>query len=68
LLEIDFGDAKNVRGFPLPVARIRKIFSVRPGDFHRKIFGAGEKVVSSLALAAEEVTINLPRTNDVSPH
>jgi hypothetical protein len=43
LFEIDFG-AKNTRSFPLPVARIRKIFSARPGDFHRKIFGAGEKV------------------------
>jgi hypothetical protein len=43
LFEIDFG-AKNIRSFPLPVARIRKIFSARSGDFHRKIFGAGEKV------------------------
>jgi hypothetical protein len=43
LFEIDFG-AKNVRSIPLPVARMRKIFSARSGDFHRKIVGAGEKV------------------------
>jgi hypothetical protein len=43
LFEIDFG-AKNVRSIPLPVARIRKIFSARSGDFHRKNFGADEKV------------------------
>jgi hypothetical protein len=43
LFEIDFG-ARNVRSFPLPVARIGKIFSARSGDFHRKIFRAGEKL------------------------
>jgi len=42
LFKIDFG-AKNFRSFPLPVARIRKIFSARSEDFHRKILGAGEK-------------------------
>jgi hypothetical protein len=43
LFEIDFG-AKNVRSIPLPGARVCKIFSARSGDFHRKNFGAGEKV------------------------
>jgi hypothetical protein len=34
----------SLTALPLPVARMRKIFSARSGDFHRKIFGAGEKV------------------------
>jgi hypothetical protein len=60
LFEIDFG-AKNIRSFPLPVARIRKIFSARSGDFHRKIFRAGEKVAQVNRTSSKEVTMNLPK-------
>ena len=42
LFEIDFS-AKNVRSIPLPVARIRRIFSARSGDFHRKFLELAKK-------------------------
>jgi hypothetical protein len=60
LFKIDFG-AKNVRSFPLPVARIGKIFSARSGDFHRKILGAGEKVAQLNRTSSREVRMNLPK-------
>jgi hypothetical protein len=68
LFEIDFG-AKNIRSLPLPVARIRKIFSARSGDFHRKIFGAGEKV-AQLNRTGSKRSHDKPsqETNDAPPH
>jgi hypothetical protein len=42
LFEIHFG-AKNVRDFFFPWRVWVRFFSARSRDFHRKIFGAGEK-------------------------
>jgi hypothetical protein len=60
LFEIDFG-AKNVRSFPFPWRAYTRFCQPDPEISTEKLLELAKKSPSSIALAAEEVTMNLPK-------